>query len=63
MISDLNTKFSPVVALDKYLPCTKFEVSRFKKFGFVAEKTLKLLMDLGGLLFELLPPNLVRIHF
>ena len=63
MVRDVNTKFSPVVInLDKNLLCTKFEVSRYQKFGFPA-KNLKLSMGMAALFFKPGPPNLARIHF
>ena len=63
MVGDINTKFSPVVSLDKNPPCQKFEVSKVQKIWISCQKPLKLLMGVAGPFFEPRPPNLVRIHF
>ena len=63
MVGDINTKFSPVVNLDKNPPCRKFEVSKVPKIWISCQKPLKLLMGVAGAFFEPRPPNLDRIHF
>ena len=63
MVGDINTKFSPVVNLDKNPPCRKFEVSEMTKIWISHQKPLKLLMGMAGPFFEPCPPNLERIHF
>ena len=40
--------------------CTKYEVSRCPKSG-ISPKMYKSLDGVAGIIFELLPPNLVRI--
>ena len=63
VVWDINTKFSPVVNLNRYPLCTKYEGSRCLQIWISRQKCLKLLMDLAGPFFELHPPNLMRIHF
>ena len=63
MVRDINTKFSPVVNLDKNLPCRKFEVSKMPKIWISRQKPLKLLMGVAGAFFKPWPPDLDRIHF
>ena len=52
MVGGINTKFSPVVNLDKTPPCRKFEVSKMPKIWISCQKPQKLLMGVEGAFFE-----------
>ena len=56
MVGDINTKISPVVKFYENLLC-----HMCPKFGFPAKKHLKRQTGVADPIYELHPPNLVRI--
>ena len=63
MVWDIITKFSPVVKLYGNPLCTKYEGYRCTKIWISRQNLQKHKMGVAGSIFELHPPNFVRIHF
>ena len=62
VVWDINTKFSPVVKLYGNPLCTKYEGYRCTKIWISHQNRQKYQMGVAGSIFELHPPNFVRIH-